>query len=445
MDAVLLSRIQFGLTVGFHFLFPPLTIGLAWIIYFMQRRFHQTGEMLYRQMSRFWVRILAVTFAIGVASGIVMEFQFGTNWAEYSRYVGDIFGAPLAAEGILAFFLESAFIGVLIWGENRVSPTLYRLSSLLVAIGATLSAFWIIVANSWMQTPAGYHIAGGRAELTSFIQAVFNPSTLPRYLHTIDASIITGALFVVGISAWLLLKNHHKKMARESLRIGLIVAVIACVLQLFLGHYHAVQVADTQPAKFAAMEGLFESEQGAPLLLFGLIDPENRTVNSKIEVPYFLSLFVAADPNYEVQGLNSFPETDWPPIKATFYTFHPMTWLGGAFILFTLWGVWLLRRGTIYNHRLFQRLAVIVIPFPFIVNELGWITAEVGRQPWIVYGLLRTADAASVNVPAAQILASLVMFSLIYILLLGLWIFLITRHLKPGIDENISGKEAASL
>ncbi len=300
------------------------------------------------------------------------------------------------------------------------------------------------MANSWMQTPAGYHIVGSRAELTNFFQAVFNPSTLPRYLHTIDASFITGAFFVVGISAWMLLKNRQAEMAGKSLRIGLVVAVIACVVQLFLGHYHAVQVANTQPAKLAAMEAVFEDEQGASLLLFGLVDPENRTVNNKIAVPYLLSWLITGEPHAEIKGLNSFPETDWPPVKVVFYSYRPMIILGGAFILFTLWGLWLLKGGTVYNNRLFLRLAMIALPLPFIVNQLGWITAEVGRQPWIVYGLLRTADAASVNVPAAQILASLVMFVLIYILLLGLWIFLIAKELKSVSDANVNGKEVAS-
>jgi len=431
--------------VGFHFLFPPLSIGLAWIVYFMQRRYYRTRDKIYLQMSRFWVRPLAVTFVVGVVSGVVMEFQFGTNWAQYSKYVGDIFGAPLAAEGVLAFFLESAFIGVLVWGEKRVSPAIYRLSSLLVALGATLSAFWIIVANSWMQTPAGYQIVGGRAELTSFVEAVFNPSTLPRYLHTIDAAIITGSFFVLGISAWMLLRNRELEMARKSLRIGLIAAVIACLAQFGTGHYHTLQVASTQPEKFAAMEGLFQTERSASFMLFGQVEPENRIVRNQIAIPGLLSWLVTMDVNSEIRGLNSFPVNEWPPVKATFYTFHPMVILGILFFLLSLWGLVLLKKNTLYSSRWFLRLAMIAMPLPFIANELGWIAAEAGRQPWIVYRLLRTADAVSVNVPAAQVAASLVMFSVIALLLLGLWVFLIAREVKQAVAGDSSEKGVASI
>ncbi len=245
MDPVLLARIQFALTIGFHFIFPPLTIGLSWLIVSILAKHKKTGDEFYRRMAHFWVKLFALSFAVGVATCITMEFQFGTNWAEYSRFVGDIFGAPLAAEGILAFFLESSFLAVLLVGWNRVSVRVHRFAAWMVAIGATLSAFWIIVANSWQQTPAGYHIVNGRAELTNFAAAVFNPSTIPRYLHTVDAALITGAFFMLGVSAWYLLKKRHIPFAKESLRLGLIFGFVASVVQLELGHLHGVQVAFT--------------------------------------------------------------------------------------------------------------------------------------------------------------------------------------------------------
>lgn len=442
MDVVMLSRIQFAITAGFHFIFPPLTIGLAWIIVIMQSLYLKTGQEFYHHMSRFWIKLFAISFAIGVATGIVMEFQFGTNWSEYSRFVGDIFGAPLAAEGIFAFFLESAFVGVLIWGADRVSKKLYWFSSLMVALGSTLSAFWIIVANSWMQTPAGYHIVNGRAELTDFWAAVFNPSTIPRYLHTVDGALITGAFFMMGISAIYLLRKQHVDFAKKSLKISLVVALFASLLQGGLGHMHAVQVAKTQPEKLAAFEGLFETQKGAPLLIFGIPDPEAQVTRMQISIPKGLSLLTHGDPDAEIKGLNSFPKEERPPVAMSFYTFHLMVGLGVYFILLTLWGIWLMRRNTLWEHPLFLKLALYSIPLPFIANELGWIAAEVGRQPWIVYRLMPTIKGASFTVPAWQILASILVFLVIYALLFSVWIFLLRKKIELGPDAISPGPDA---
>lgn len=441
MDAVLLSRIQFAMTVGFHFIFPPLTIGLAWLIVAMQTKYLKTGEELYQRMSRFWIKLFAISFAIGVATGITMEFQFGTNWAQYSRFVGDIFGAPLAAEGIFAFFLESAFIGVLIWGADRVSKRFYWFSSLMVALGSTMSAFWIIVANSWQQTPAGFHIVNGRAELTDFWAAVFNPSTVPRYLHTVDGALITGAFFMMGVSALFLLRKQHLEFAKESLKISLVVALLASLLQGGIGHMHAVQVAETQPAKLAAFEGLFETQKGAPLLLFGIPDAEAGKTHLEIGIPKLLSLVAFMDPEAEVKGLKDFPREEWPPLAMTFYPFHLMVMLGTYFIMLTLWGVWLLKKKALYENKLFLKLALFSIPLPFITNELGWIAAEVGRQPWIVYKLLKTVDGVSITVPAIQILFSIIMFALIYSVLFAVWIFLLRKKINLGPEAAPVGSE----
>ena len=438
MDAVLLARIQFALTVGFHFIFPPLTIGLAWLLVWLVGRYRRTGDEGDKALARFWVRLFAISFAIGVATGIVMEFQFGTNWARYSRFVGDIFGAPLAAEAIFAFFLESIFVGVLILGWNRVSRTTLWVSSWLVAIGSTLSAFWIIVANSWMQTPDGFVVRNGRAELTDFWAAVFNPSTLPRYLHTVDASLIVGAFFMMGISAWYLLRDRHVEAAKRAFTAALVVGFLASLGAAGLGHWHAVQVGETQPAKLAAFEGLFETRANAPLTLFGIPDPETRALRWAVSIPGGLSLLVGNSTKTVVEGLDRTPRADWPPLLATFISFHLMVLLGLFFMAFTALGLLLLWRRRLFGNRLFLTAALWSIPLPFLATQVGWMAAEIGRQPWAVYGLMRTRDAASnaATVPAGHILASIIMFSLIYLLLFYTWVRLLRRAIDHGIIDE---------
>ena len=445
MDAVALSRLQFALTVGFHFIFPPLTIGLAWIIVWMMTRYLRTGDELAKTMARFWTKLFALSFVVGVATGITMEFQFGTNWAAYSRFVGDIFGAPLAAEAVIAFFLESTFLAVLLLGWGRVSNKVMWVAALMVAVGSTISAFWIIVANSWQQTPAGYHLANGRAELTSFAQAVFNPSTMPRFLHTVDGALITGSMFMMGISCWFLLRKRHTEFAQASLKVALAFAFVFSVLQLPLGHYHAVQVAHTQPAKLAAFEGLFKTQTKAPAIVFGLINRDMSGTDYTIQLPGLLSLMAFGDWNAEVKGLNAFPGDEWPPIRTTFYSFHAMVVLGMYFIGLSALGVFLLWRKKLFENKLYLRLALLSIPLPFIANELGWVAAEVGRQPWIVYKLLKTRDAISITVPASQILATIILFCAIYALLFVAWMMVLRRHMErgPADGKQATAKEAA--
>jgi cytochrome bd ubiquinol oxidase subunit I len=437
MDPVLLARIQFALTAAFHFLYPPLSIGLSWFIVLVEYRAWRTGSDLYRSMSRFWIHIFGLVFVVGVATGITMEFQFGTNWAEYSRFVGDIFGAPLAAEGLFAFFLESTFLGVLIWGRERVSNRVYWWSALMVAFGATLSALWIIIANSWQQTPAGYHIVNGRAELTDFLAAAFNPSTLPRYTHTIVASLITGAFFVAGISAWYLLKKRHTEFAQRSLAIAIVVGAIVSLASLGTGHYHAVQVANTQPTKLAAFEALFVTREGAPMSLFGIPDPEQKVLRLEVSIPNLLSLMVHFDPNAKVVGLDAFPQGEWPPIAITFYSYHLMMLIGFYFILLTWIGLFLLVRKRLFESRRFLTLLGISAPLPWIAMETGWVAAEAGRQPWIVYNELRTADGVSSVVPAGQILATIILFTLVYGLLLALLVYLVKGAIDRGPDASL--------
>ena len=450
MDAVLLARIQFALTVGFHYIFPPLTIGLGWMIFMYNTRFQESGAPIFRQLARFWTKIFAISFAIGVATGITMEFQFGTNWAAYSRFVGDIFGAPLAAEGVFAFFLESSFLGILLYGEKKVSPKLYWLSSFLVAAGATLSAFWIVIANSWQQTPAGHEIVTElvngvpvtRAVLVNFWEAVFNPSTLPRYFHVITSALCVGVFFILGTSAWQILKGRHVEFARRSMRSAIIPAFGVIMLTMFVGHHHGHQVSQTQPAKLAAFEGIWETQTHAPLMLFGLPSQSEEVNKFAVQIPGMVSLFIGGKFDTEVQGLKDFAPEDRPPVAMSFWSFHLMFYMGMWMALISFLGVifWLSKK--LLDHKIFLWATALTVPIPFLANEVGWMAAEIGRQPWVVYGELRTADAISASVPAGQVLASIIMFSLIYSLLFGVWIYLLRKqfHKGPQSLESIEGE-----
>jgi len=432
MDAVLLSRIQFAFTVGFHFLFPPLTFGLTLIILIFETLHLRKNQELFKKLTDFFVKILGLVFVIGTATGIVMEFSFGTNWSNYSRMVGDIFGAPLAAEGVFAFFLESVFIGILVFGRNRVSKKAYWTSAFLVFFGAHLSGLWIIIANSWMQTPAGFAIEGGRAVLKDFFAAALNHSTIIRYTHTMVAGWITGVFLVAGISAWYLLKKRDAEYAKAALKIAVIILVIASILELFLGHAHSVQVGKTQPEKLAAFEALYETTAGAPLALFGLPDEANQKTYLYVGVPKMLSLFLYLDPNATVKGLNEFPADERPPVFLSFVSYHIMISLGMLFAAITVIGAVLLATNKIGDTPWFLKILLFAIPLPHLANQFGWIAAEVGRQPWAVYRVLKTADAASVVVPAWQILFTLIMFGLIYFLLFVLFITILVKIVKKG-------------
>jgi len=433
MNVVLLSRIQFALTIGFHFLFPPLTIGLAWLLVMIEWRGWRRNDPTWVRMGRFFSKILALTFAVGVATGIVMEFQFGTNWAVYSKFVGDIFGAPLAAEGVLAFFLESGFLGLYLFGRGRISKGAHWFSILMVAVGSTVSAFWILVANSWQQTPAGYVVENGRAELTSFSAAVFNPSTLPRFFHTVDAALIAGAFLVAGVAAYLLRKDKEDGLARAALRLAVVFGLVASVLELFpFGHIHARQVAHTQPEKFAAIEGLYSSQSAAPMVLFAYPVTPPPELKAKVEIRGVLSWMAFGDINAPIRGITDFPPENRPPLWLTFVSFHNMVVLGLYFIAAMAWGTWQLRRGRLYEGRRFLMLLIVSIPLPLAACQLGWMAAEVGRQPWIVYGLLRTSDAVSTSVPAGDVLFSLILFALLYVLLGCLYVYLLVREIRHG-------------
>lgn len=442
MDVIALSRLQFALTISFHFIFPSITIGLAGIIAIVETLRWRTKQDVYDRMSVFLTKLFAVTFVIGVASGIVMEFQFGTNWALFSGFVGDIFGAPLAAEGILAFFLESAFVGVVLFGRNRVSSTVRWLAGLLVCIGTTLSAFWILVANSWMQTPAGYKIVTvngvPKAELTDFWAAVLNPSTLPRFLHTMAACWVVGAFFLMGIAAWYYLRHRSSDVVAVSMRLAIVIAFLGSGAMFATGDIHTREVAAEQPLKFAAMEGVFKTESGVDLTIISLPPSQTEANGIGIFIGKGLSLMMSGDPNAIVNGLDQEPNQSlWPPVMLTFMGFHTMVGLGVLMMLLMLFGGWYLfwfwrRRRPIEAHTTWLKFAVLAIPLPILAVEIGWMTAEVGRQPWLVQGLLKTANGGSPGVSATDVWISLIGIVVLYTFLFLLWIYALSKEIGRG-------------
>ncbi len=445
MDVLLLSRIQFAFTVAFHYIYPPLSIGLGLALVIMEGLWLRTGDKLYHEMARFWTKIFALTFAIGVATGIVMEFEFGTNWATYSRYVGDIFGSALAAEGIFAFFLESGFLAVLLFGWNKVGPKTHFFSTCMVCLGSHFSAVWIVVANSWQQTPSGYHIVGqgmhARAEITNFWAMVFSPSSMDRLSHTVMGAWQAGAFLIISVSAYYLLQRRHLDFARLSMKVGLSLALAGSLLQLVTGDISAKHVAHNQPAKLAAFEGLYHTEP-APLYLFGWVNENHQRVQFGIAIPRMLSYLTYGNANTPVTGLDAISPQDRPPINFVFQTYHAMVAIGFALIGISLLGAFLWWRGHLFTESIWVRrfvlpLMVASVLGPQFANQLGWFSAEVGRQPWIVYGLLRTSDALSKAVKADAVLASLILFTVVYLLLFALFIFLLNEKIQLGPDHEI--------
>lgn len=479
MDALLLSRLQFALTIAFHYVFPPLTIGIGVVLVWLEGRFLATRKPIYEQAARFWTKIFALNFAIGVATGIVMEFQFGTNWAAYSRFVGDVFGSALAAEGIFAFFLESGFLAVLVFGWDRVGPRMHFFSTVMVALGSIFSSVWIVVANSWQQTPTGHHfvpvvrdgiplVQNGvpvlRAEIVDFWAMVFNPSTVHRLVHVWIGCFIVGAFFIMSISAWYLLKGRHQAFARHSFEGALGLATLASVAMLVSGHFQAENVYHHQPAKMAAFEGHFETGP-ADLSLFGIPDAEAERLRFNLAVPGGLSFLLHQDFDAEVVGLDRFRPEDRPPIGLSFQSYHLMIVLGMFFLGITLLATFLRLRGTLYDQRWLLWIFVGAVLLPVVGNEVGWISAEVGRQPWIVHPVvewtedgqlvtgpegfveydetqaLRTANALSPNVRASQVLGSILGFGAIYLMLALVWVFVLDRKIKAGPSHREPRKE----
>ncbi len=439
METEILARVQFALTIAFHYIYPPLSIGLGLLMVVFKGIYLRTGKKEYDTLARFWTRIFSLTFGLGVATGIVMEFEFGTNWATYSRYVGDIFGSALAAEGVFAFALESTCLGIVLFGWNKVKPIWHFLATLGVFLGSMCSAIWIVIANSWQQTPAGYVVAGeglqAKAVITDFWAMVFNPSSVDRIWHVWQGAFLAGIFLVLSVHAWYLLKGRHVEISKKAFRVTLIIATVVCLLQLVSGHSSADGVAQNQPEKLAAMEGHFQTGP-ADLYLFGWVDKQNEVTHG-VKIPNGLSYMIHYDTAAPVTGLDQYPVEDRPgQVNAVFQFYHIMVAIGMFLIALTLYASFLLWRGKLYDKRWLLHIFVWSVLLPQIGNQVGWFAAEMGRQPWIVYKLLRTSDALSKSVTANQILFAIILFTVIYIILFALFIYLMNKKIVHGIDEH---------
>ncbi len=459
LDPVILARIQFVFVVFVHFLFVPLSIGLGLFLALAETRYYRTKDPKDRAATMFWAKIFTTTFVIGVATGITMEFSFGTNWANYSRYVGDIFGAPLAAEALLAFFLESVFLGIVLFGRNKISPKLYLVSTWLVWFGSALSALWILIANSWMQTPAGFQDLGTKAEITDFWAAALNPSTIARYLHTVDGIIILASFCVIAIGAYYLLRKTKIEAGKKFMKIGIIVGIVSTVIMLPAAHMQATVVAEEQPSKFAAMEGQWE-DGPSDMYLLGWVDEENRTTSGiKLPIDGFTSFLASFDFNTVYPGLNttenamSVEELESydgvkadvikenggyqggnPPVNFVFQAYHLMIAFYGLIILWLVFAGLMLKKankGAAPNKAVLY-LLVFGPLIPWLCIQSGWIVTEVGRQPWVVYNLLTTADGVSPAVSGLEILITLVLFVIFYVILFVAWLRIVMKMIKTG-------------
>ncbi|MDL2268796.1 cytochrome ubiquinol oxidase subunit I [Desulfosarcina sp. OttesenSCG-928-A07] len=437
MDVVMLSRLQFAAATMFHFLFVPLTLGLSVMVAYMETRYVQTRDETWLRMTKFWGKLFLINFALGVVTGITLEFQFGTNWSRYSAYVGDVFGSLLAIEASVAFFLESTFIGIWIFGWKKISAKAHAAVMWLIAAAGNISAVWILLANGWMQQPVGYTIRDGRAELTDFLAVVTNPFGILEIVHTVPSAFVLAAFFVMGISAWHLLRKQHVEFFARSFKIGIVVGFVSALIVAVTGDLHAVHVTKTQPAKLAAMESHWETQTQAPIVLFALPDEDNEKNRFEIgSIPGVLSLLGHHDFNASVTGLKDIPKDERPPVLLTFLSFRIMVALGGLFLLLTFVGLFLKNR--LVETRWYLWTMLLAIPLPYIAIEFGWVLAEVGRQPWIVYGLLKTSNAVS-PIAQSQVMTTLVGFILVYGLLGLAGFYLIAKAATKGPEPAPQG------
>ena len=440
MDVLLLSRLQFAVATLFHFLFVPLTLGLSILIAIMETIYVRTGNEEYKRMAKFWGKIFIINFVVGIVTGITLEFQFGTNWAGYSKYVGDVFGSLLAIEATLAFFLESTFVALWVFGWNRLSPKLHALCIWLVALAANISAYWILVANSWMQHPVGYVLRGGRAELTDFWAVITQMFAALTYLHVTFAGYILAGFFVMGVSAYHLLRKTHTEFFAKSFRIALIFALVFSVAEVVVGDSHGKIMAVAQPTKLAAVESVWETANGAPFSMLVIPDAANeRNLVEAIQIPKFMSWLVYGDWNAEVKGLKEWPKEDRPPVTLVFWAFRLMVGLGFLFPLLTIIG-WF-KRNSLESSPGFLKVMLYAIPLPYIAAELGWIVTEMGRQPWIVYNVLRTSESVS-NIATPQVAVSLIAFIVLYSLL-GLAAFVLMSKIARKGPSDIAPAQGA--
>ncbi len=440
MSVLDLSRWQFAITAGFHFIFVPLTLGLSILVAYMETRYVRTGDETYLKMARFWGKLFLVNFALGVVTGLTLEFQFGMNWAEYSRYVGDIFGAPLAIEATVAFFLESTFIGIWIFGWNKVSKKVHAFSMWMVAIGTNLSALWILLANGWMQHPVGYVIQNHRAEMKDFGALLTNPDGWLKFFHTVTSSYLLAAFFIMGVSAYHLLKKFHTDFFKRSFQAASVFGLVSAILVIAAGGVSAKLVADYQPTKLAAMEALWDTQKAVPYSLLIIPDESHeRNAVETLKIPHLLSLLAHHDPKAEVKGLKDFPKEERPPVLVTFLSFQFMVALGLLFFLLAFIAVLMARKGKWESNRWLMRIMLYSLPLPYLATQLGWLVSEIGRQPWIVYGVLKTSDGVSKSISTSQVWGSLIGFTLLYGTLAVIDIFLLTKFARKGPETDIPG------
>ncbi len=430
MDVLMLSRLQFAAATMFHFLFVPLTLGISVLIACMETAYARTGNPIYKRMAKFWGKLFLINFTLGVVTGITLEFQFGTNWSRYSAYVGDIFGSLLAIEATAAFFLESTFIGVWHFGWDKLSPKAHAVTAWLVAGAGNLSAVWILIANGFMQNPLGFELRNGRAELTDFMAVISNPWAWNQFVHTVAGSFCVAAFFMAGISAWHLLRKQNVEFFSKSMNMALVTGLIAAAVVAGQGHFHGNLVAKLQPAKLAAMEAHWETAKNAPMYLLQIPDAQNeKNLIEALPIPSLLSILAFNDPDAEVKGLKDFAPADRPPVGITFLAFRVMVGIGTLMPLLMLFGY--LKRETLANYPLYLKMMIWAMPLPYLGMQAGWAVAEVGRQPWIVYGLMRTADAVS-PITASQAGGSLVAMVLLYTLLGAAGAYLMVTAARKG-------------
>jgi len=450
MDIALdLHRFHFAFTVTFHYLFVQLTLGLALLIFILKTMALRTGNEHYNQAARFWAKIFAINFALGVVTGIPMEFQFGTNWSRFSKAAGGVIGHTLAMEGLYAFFLESSFLGLLLFGEKILGPVGHWLASLAVWIGSWVSGYLIVATNAWMQRPTGYRLGDkGEILLDSWWSLVFNDWAFWQYSHTIVGGVITGAFVASGVGALYLLLKKHEDFARTFLRVGVTVGVIASILALFpTGDQQGMLVAKHQPATLAAMEAHFRTGEAAPMIILGQPDVEKQKIDNPFLVPGVLSFITSKRWDAEVKGLDAFPQDEWPTnIPLLYYAFHIMVGLGTIFIAVMVLSFIQLRRGRLFDSKPLLWILMLAAPLPYVANTAGWMTAELGRQPWLIYGLMRTAEGSSSSVSSGNTMFTLLGFMGMYTLLLMLGLFMIWRELDhgPGVPVQPAAAPAAA-
>ncbi len=445
MEVLEIARWQFGITTVYHFFFSPLTMGLAVLTAILHTFYYRTNSDQYKLLTKYFGKLFIIIFALGVVTGIVLEFQFGMAWSEYSRFVGDIFGIPLAIEALLAFFLESTFIAVWLFGWGRLPKGIHLLSIWLVALGSNLSALWILIANAWMQVPVGYVLNDGRAELADFVAIMLNEQMLVMVQHTIIAAFVSGGLFMFGISAWQILRKNQVEVFGKSARIALVFTAVSSLLVATTGHTQAQHTVQYQPMKMAAMEGLWETEQPAGFSMFAIIDQENQTSRRELRLPYMLSVLAYNNTTSEVRGMIDLqseyeatygPGNYIPPVTVVYWSFRLMVGLGILFILYAFTGLVLWWRDKLEHTRLYLKAGTIIMFLPLLANSLGWIVTEIGRQPWIVYGLMLTRDGVSPNVSSGSMLLTTIVFTLVYGLLAAVAVYLVHRFAKPGVPED---------